>query len=212
MDVDALRALTPGCAHRVLGPGDRILTGRAEYGSIVLAYLQVAQRTGAEVVVVPNDESGQLDTAELADLVDERTRLIGMSHVPTSGGLVNPARPVRRRDPFRHLERRAGLHLGRWGPALRVVGEQLRQHARPRRRRPAGPRPGHGLDRRAVATGWVRTDAANRVTKCRLELPASRNGLFGSVGVGYRITLVVSDFGEPAYIRPPDTGPAPADR
>src|ERR1700722_2763420 len=42
-------------------PGDRILTGRAEYGSSVLAYLQIAQRTGAEVVVVPNDESGQLD-------------------------------------------------------------------------------------------------------------------------------------------------------
>jgi selenocysteine lyase/cysteine desulfurase len=55
------------------GPGDRILTGRAEYGSNVLAYLQVAQRTGAEVVVVPNDAHGQLDTVALAELVDERT-------------------------------------------------------------------------------------------------------------------------------------------
>ena len=39
-----------------LGPGDRILTGRDEYGSNVLAYLQVAARSGAEIVVVPNDE------------------------------------------------------------------------------------------------------------------------------------------------------------
>ncbi|MGH9064840.1 MAG: aminotransferase class V-fold PLP-dependent enzyme [Acidimicrobiales bacterium] len=76
--------------------GDRILTGRAEYGSNVLAYLQVAQRTGAEVVVVPNDEHGQLDVTALADLVDDRTKLIGVSHVPTSGGLVNPVAQVGR--------------------------------------------------------------------------------------------------------------------
>jgi selenocysteine lyase/cysteine desulfurase len=79
-----------------LGPGDRILTGRAEYGSNVLAYRQVAQRTGAELVVVPNDRHGQLDTSALARLVDERTRLIGVSHVPTSGGLVNPAAEIGR--------------------------------------------------------------------------------------------------------------------
>ncbi|WP_369251485.1 aminotransferase class V-fold PLP-dependent enzyme [Streptomyces sp. R41] len=77
-------------------PGDRILTGRAEYGSNVLAYLQVAQRTGAEIVVVPDDESGQLDTAALANLIDERTKLVGVSHIPTSGGLINPAADIGR--------------------------------------------------------------------------------------------------------------------
>jgi selenocysteine lyase/cysteine desulfurase len=76
--------------------GDRILTGRNEYGSAVLAYLQLAQRTGVEVVVVPNDDSGQIDVAALADLIDERTKLIGLTWVPTAGGLVNPAAVVGR--------------------------------------------------------------------------------------------------------------------
>ncbi|MGA7172127.1 MAG: aminotransferase class V-fold PLP-dependent enzyme [Candidatus Dormiibacterota bacterium] len=75
-------------------PGDRILTGRAEYGSNVLAYLQVAQRTGANVVVVPNDESGQIDTEILESLIDEHTRLIGVSHIPTGGGLINPVAKI----------------------------------------------------------------------------------------------------------------------
>ncbi|MFI6624605.1 aminotransferase class V-fold PLP-dependent enzyme [Streptomyces sp. NPDC050528] len=77
-------------------PGDRILTGRDEYGSSVLAYLQTARRHGAEVVVVPDDEHGQLDTAALADLIDERTKLVGVTHIPTSGGLVNPAAEIGR--------------------------------------------------------------------------------------------------------------------
>ena len=51
-----------------LRPGDQILTGRAEYGSNVLAYWQAASRAGAEVVVVPNDEHGQLDVAALERL------------------------------------------------------------------------------------------------------------------------------------------------
>ncbi|MGO4859462.1 aminotransferase class V-fold PLP-dependent enzyme [Arthrobacter sp. 2MCAF14] len=74
--------------------GDRILTGRAEYGSNVLAYLQIAQRTGAEIVIVPNDEHGQLDLRAMENLIDNRTKLIGVSHIPTSGGLINPAAEI----------------------------------------------------------------------------------------------------------------------
>jgi selenocysteine lyase/cysteine desulfurase len=79
-----------------LRSGDQILTGRAEYGSNALAYWQAARRTGAEVIVVPNDEYGQLDVAALERLAGERTKLIGVSHVPTSGGLVQPAAQIGR--------------------------------------------------------------------------------------------------------------------
>src|SRR5215475_9844643 len=75
-------------------PGDRIVTGRAEYCSNYMAYLQVAHAAGAEVVVIDDDEHGQINVDELRAVVDERVKLIALSHVPTSGGLVNPAAQV----------------------------------------------------------------------------------------------------------------------
>ncbi len=75
-------------------PGDRILTARAEYASNVIAFLQVAERTGAVVEVIPSDESGQVSVAALEGMIDDRVKLIAITHVPTNGGLVNPAAAV----------------------------------------------------------------------------------------------------------------------
>ena len=74
--------------------GDKILTTISEYGSNVIAYLQQAKRYGAELVFVPNDEHGQINPAELEKLIDDKVKLISISHIPTGGGLVNPAAEV----------------------------------------------------------------------------------------------------------------------
>jgi selenocysteine lyase/cysteine desulfurase len=77
-------------------PGDRVLTARAEYASNYLSFLQARRFLGIEVVVVPTDPSGALDADALAGLLDERVRLVAVTHVPTHGGLVNPAAAVGR--------------------------------------------------------------------------------------------------------------------
>jgi selenocysteine lyase/cysteine desulfurase len=77
-----------------LKPGDRILTSIAEYASNYIAFLQIAQRTGAIIDAVPNDEYGQLSVAALQAMIDDRVRLIAVTHVPTNGGLVNPAAAI----------------------------------------------------------------------------------------------------------------------
>lgn len=79
---------------RTLGKGEKILTANAEYASNFIAYLHIAQTTGCEIVVVPDDEYGQLDVEALERMIDERVKLISITHVPTNGGLVNPARAV----------------------------------------------------------------------------------------------------------------------
>lgn len=77
-------------------PGDRILTARSEYASNVIAELQVAKRKGASLEFVPNDASGAVDPKALAAMIDDRVKLIAVTHVPTNGGLVNDAAAIGR--------------------------------------------------------------------------------------------------------------------
>lgn len=76
--------------------GDKILTARAEYAANYIAYLHMAQLKGIEIEVIPNDEAGQLSISALEQMIDERVKLISITHIPTNGGLVNPAEAVGR--------------------------------------------------------------------------------------------------------------------
>jgi len=75
-------------------PGDRIVTSSSEYASNAIAYLQAAERDGVEIVTVPNDPAGAISIDDLRRVLDERVRLVSVTHVPTSSGLVNDVAAV----------------------------------------------------------------------------------------------------------------------
>jgi len=74
--------------------GDRIVTGRAEYCGNFIGLLHRARREGIEIDVVPDTETGEISVEHLERMLTDRTRLIALTHTPTSGGLVNPAAEV----------------------------------------------------------------------------------------------------------------------
>lgn len=77
-------------------PGDKIITVEAEYATNYISYLKAAKEQGLEIVVAPSDETGAVDTKALENLIDDRVKLISITHVPTNGGLVNPAEEIGR--------------------------------------------------------------------------------------------------------------------
>ncbi|PJE13533.1 aminotransferase class V-fold PLP-dependent enzyme [Legionella sp.] len=70
--------------------GDRIVTAISEYASNYLAFLHKAKQLGVEIIVISNDEYGQLDLDDLNRKLNEKVKLIALTHVPTQGGLINP--------------------------------------------------------------------------------------------------------------------------
>lgn len=75
-------------------PGDRILTSMTEYCSNYIAFLQVSQKTGATIEVIPNDEYGQTSVSALRNMLDDRVKLIAVNHIPTNSGLINPVAEI----------------------------------------------------------------------------------------------------------------------
>ncbi|GHO97465.1 aminotransferase class V [Reticulibacter mediterranei] len=83
--------------------GDRILTSRAEYASNYIAFLQIAQKYGVEITVIPNDDHDQISLEALYNAIDKHVKLLAITHVPMSHGLINPAAAIGR------IARQAGI-------------------------------------------------------------------------------------------------------
>ena len=78
-------------------PGDRLLTGEAEYASNYLNYLKLARTRGLVVEAIPSTEEGELSIPALEEACARPgVKLITVTHVPTNGGLVNPAEEIGR--------------------------------------------------------------------------------------------------------------------
>ncbi len=78
-----------------LGPGDVILTSRADYASNQIMYLALARRRGVEIVRAPDAPEGGIDPQAVRELVARRRpALLSLTWIPTNSGLVQPAEAV----------------------------------------------------------------------------------------------------------------------
>ena len=75
-------------------PGDRVLLCRAEYVSNVIALLQLKERHQIEIILIDDDEYGQIDLVHLEQELAKGAEMVTLTHTPTSGGLINPAESV----------------------------------------------------------------------------------------------------------------------
>ncbi len=73
-----------------LKSGDRILLTAMEHHANIVPWQVVAKETGAEIIVAPINDDGDLILEEFEKLLDERVKLVGVCHVSNALGTVNP--------------------------------------------------------------------------------------------------------------------------
>ena len=78
-----------------LGPGDAILTSRADYASNQIMYLSLAARRGVEIVRADDLAEGGVDPDSVRRLAARRRpALVALTWVPTNSGLVQDVEAV----------------------------------------------------------------------------------------------------------------------
>ena len=95
-------ALTDGATqawHRAfhsvpLRKGDRVLTANNEYNSNWLSLRRRCDLVGASLEVVPSDAHGLIDVEALQKMLDDRVKLVAITQITNSNGMVNPVMEV----------------------------------------------------------------------------------------------------------------------
>ena len=81
-------------AEKYVKHGDVILVGEAEHHSNIVPWQLLCARKGAYLKVLPIDEDGKLLLESLPQLLDERVRLVAVSHIGNVLGLINPVKEI----------------------------------------------------------------------------------------------------------------------
>lgn len=80
--------------RKFIGEGDEILVSQMEHHSNIIPWQVVAEEVGARVVMIPMNERGELIIDEYESLLNERTKMVAISHVSNSLGTVNPVKQM----------------------------------------------------------------------------------------------------------------------
>ncbi|HIJ72500.1 MAG TPA: cysteine desulfurase [Candidatus Hydrogenedentes bacterium] len=91
---EAINLVAQTYGRRHVGPGDEIVVSAMEHHSNIVPWQLLCEENGAALRVVPINDDGELMFEAFEALLNERTRLVSITHVSNALGTVNPVKRV----------------------------------------------------------------------------------------------------------------------
>ena len=88
---EAINLVAQSYGRSRLRPGDQVLVTELEHHSNIVPWQLVCEQTGAELVVVPMTDQGEVLVSAFEEKLSERTQIVAISHVSNALGTVLPA-------------------------------------------------------------------------------------------------------------------------
>ncbi len=91
---EALNLLAYSIGLNYLRPGDEIVISIAEHHSNMLPWIKIAELKNAAIKMVRVDENGEIDYRELESIVNEKTKIVSITHISNVLGVINNVRRI----------------------------------------------------------------------------------------------------------------------
>ena len=73
-----------------LKPGDEVMVSALEHHSNIVPWQMLCEKTGAKLVVIPMNETGELIRSEYERLLSDKTKIVTVNHISNALGTINP--------------------------------------------------------------------------------------------------------------------------
>jgi len=80
--------------RKFVGEGDEIIISQMEHHANIIPWQMLAEEKGAKLKIIPMNERGELILEEYENLLNERTKIVAVSHVSNSLGTINPIKEM----------------------------------------------------------------------------------------------------------------------
>jgi len=91
---ESLNLLAYSIGLNYLQPGDEIVISIAEHHSNMLPWIRIAELRNASIRIVRIDENGEIDYRELENVVNEKTKVVSITHISNVLGVVNDVKKI----------------------------------------------------------------------------------------------------------------------
>ncbi len=73
-----------------LKPGDEVLVSALEHHSNIVPWQMLCEKTGAKLVVIPMNDTGELLLSAYEHLLSDKTKIVTVNHISNALGTINP--------------------------------------------------------------------------------------------------------------------------
>jgi cysteine desulfurase/selenocysteine lyase len=91
---EGINLVMHGYGRKFIGPGDEVIISAMEHHSNIVPWQMLCEEKNAVLRVIPMNDAGELLLDEYDALLNERTRLVAVTHISNALGTINPIKEI----------------------------------------------------------------------------------------------------------------------